>query len=122
MSLGAARRGVPFKLDSAADDVLVILHSHLLRGRALYQRQIGLLLCERLLGVRWRREEESLVGLVEGVHDQEDGPRGAEEEGDDGHEADLGQGRGEGEAEDEVRHPRVLDRRLKADGDDLRPA
>ena len=69
----------------------------------------------------WRSLKELLVGLVEGEHDEQDGPRGAEEEGDDGHEADLCQGRGEGEAEGDVGHPDVLDCSLEADGDDLGP-
>ena len=69
----------------------------------------------------WRGPEEPLVGLVEGEHDEQDWPRGAEEEGDDGHEADLCQGRGEGEAEGDVGHPYVLDRSLEADGNDLGP-
>ena len=69
----------------------------------------------------WQGLEESLVGLVEGEHDEQDGPGGAEEEGDDGHEPDLCQRRGKGEAEGDVGHPNVLDCSLEADGDDLGP-
>ena len=60
--------------------------------------------------------------LVHRVDDEEHRPRGAEEEGDDGHEAHLAVGRREGEGEDHEGDAAVLDGGLQADGNDLGPA
>ena len=90
------------KLDGTADDVSVNLY------------------IQGLIQGGWQ-QEDSLVCLIECQHDEQNGPRGAEEEGDDGHEADLGKGRGEREGEDIVCYSRVLDRCLQADCNDLGP-
>ena len=82
------------KLDGTANNVLVMLLSHrLCFGWALRQSQISLSVC--LWGhIRggWRWQEDSFVSLIESIHEEQNGPRGAEEEGDDGHKTYFGQG------------------------------
>ena len=82
------------RLDDTANNVLVMLHSHRLRFVwALFQCHISLSGCQRRhIRGGWRWQEDSLVSLIESIHEKQDGTRGAEEEGDDGHKTYFGQG------------------------------
>ena len=68
---------------------------------------------------RQGRRSQLLVGLVEGIHAQEDGPNGEDVVGDDGHETNLDKRGWEREVEHHVGQVDVLHRRLQTDGHNL---